>query len=320
MALPPLSPRLVLAGCTGLLLLGGIAGAATVSGPEKTSTTPEVVASDDTVAPVPGDLPAGGQPATVPAGAEPGPAPTTTGAPATTTAPAGGTARTTTTAGRRGASGAPGPLVAPRPGAYVYESTTSGSTGSRTDQLTTRVEAAGTEGAATIQAVTIPLDLAGQRADARNTVAWSGSGGAVVRRSVISGAVLGQEQLDCVWQPAFAQYAPGLSVGKTWTFATRCAGKIQGFDVILEQRATRRVTGTASVPGPAGPVATWTIADDTTVLVTSPLGATSVRTVGTQQLAPSLGLPLRTESKVEATMGGGAPQQSTVTTRLVSLP
>ena len=142
----------------------------------------------------------------------------------------------------------------------------------------------------------------------------------MVRRSVVTAAVLGQQQLDCVWQPAFPQYAGGLAVGKAWSFTTRCAGKVQGFDVTIEQRASRRVTGTASVVGPRGAVATWTIADDTTVVVTSPFGATSVRTVGTQQLAPSLGVPVRSESRVEATAPGSPPQRSTVATKLVTLP
>ncbi len=201
----------------------------------------------------------------------------------------------------------------------MYEATTTSPSAPPTERTTTTVEAAGTEGGATIQTITIPLDLGGQQALTRNTVAW-GPSGAIVRRSVITVAALGPQQLDCVWQPAFAEYAGGLAVGKSWSFATRCAGKIQGFDVTIEQRAARRVTGTATVPGPAGPVATLTIADDTTVVVTSPLGTTSVRRVGTQQLAPSMGLPLRTESRVESRTGGAPPEQSTVSTRLVSQP
>jgi len=210
-------------------------------------------------------------------------------------------------------------VVAPKPGDYAYESTTTSPAGPRTERATTKVEAAGTEGPATILAVTVPLDLGGQQAVARSTVAYSA--GAVVRRSVITINAFGQpQQLDCVWQPAFAQYAGGLAIGKTWSFDTRCTGKVAGFDVSVQQRASRKVTGAALVAAPGGPVATWTIADDTTIVVTSPLGVGSVHMVGTQSLAPSLGLPVQTSAEVTASMAGSAPSQSTLATRLVGRP
>jgi hypothetical protein len=323
MAVPASSLRLLLAGACGLLLLGGIAGAALIEedtntpassqGPEEGGEGEE--ATTTTIGP-------GGEAAAPPpVPVDPGAATTaTTGAPSTTGGPAA--APPTTGQGRPGGSTGPGALVPPKHGSHVYEATTTSASGTRTERTATTVEPAGAEGATTLQAITIPLDLGGQQANARNTVAWSDAAGAVVRRSVITVTVggLGPQQLDCVWQPPFPQYAGGLAVGKAWSFETRCAGRIQGFDVVVDQRAARRVTGSGSVAGPAGAVATWTIADDTTVLVTSPLGVSSVRTVGTQQLAPSLGLPVRTNSRVEATMPGSPPQQSTVTTKLVALP
>ncbi len=323
MALPSSTPRLLLAGCTGLLLLGGIAGAATVGGPDDGDRPTEALASNDTVPPAPSagappDAPSPDPVAPEATGGTISPTTAPTAAPTTTAAGAGRT--TSTAAARSGTPPAPGRLTPPKPGSYDYDATTTmASGGSRTDRTTTSVESAGTDGGATVQAITIPLDLGGQQAVARNTVTWSGAG-AVVSRSVITAPALGGQQLDCVWQPAFAQYVGTLAVGSTWSFDTRCAGKIQGFDVTLEQRATRRVTGTATVAGPAGNLATWTIADDTTVVITSPIGATSVRMVGTQQLAPSLGLPVRSQATVEATTSGSAPDRATVTTRLVAAP
>jgi len=210
--------------------------------------------------------------------------------------------------------------VAPKPGDYAYEATSVSSSGTRTDRATTKVEAAGTEGPTTLQTITIPLDLGGQQAVARNTVAWSAAG-AFVRRSVISFTAFGQpQQLDCVWQPAFPQYPGRLAVDDVWSFDTGCSGKIQGFDVTIQQRATRRVTAAAQVAIRSGSVATWTIADDTTLVLNSPIGVATVRTVGTQSLAPSLGLPVRTEAKVESSTAGSAPERSTLTTKLVALP
>jgi hypothetical protein len=322
----PSSLRLLLAGACGLLLLGGIAGAAIVE--DDTGTR---AASDRA-----GDGGGGGvgegeatTTTTVGLGGEglvPGPVAGDPGAVTTATSAApsttGAGGATTTARGRPGGAAGPGALMPPKTGNYVYQATTTSSGGTRTDRTTTMVEPAGNEGATTVQAITIPLELGGQQALTRNTVAWSAAAGAVVRRSVISVTVggLGPQQLDCVWQPPFAQYADGLAVGKAWSFETRCVGRIQGFDVVIDQRAARRVTGSGSIASPAGPVQTWTIADDTTVVVTSPLGVNTVRTVGTQQLAPSLGLPVRTDSKVDATMPGAPPQQSTVTTRLVAVP
>ena len=320
MASGALPIRLVLGGTCGLLLLGGIAGAAIVDDDDKGKAAPAVAggpAADDSTT----TSAAVGAPAepTTPSPAAPGGVTSTTAPGAGRAASPGGAATTTTARGRTGGSGAPGALMAPRPGAYTYESTSTSQSGSRTDRTTTTVEAAGTEGAATLQNVTIPLDLGGMQATARNTVAWSNAG-AIVRRSLITVTSLGGQQLDCAWQPPFAQYAGGLAVGTTWRFTTSCAGKIGGFDVMIEQRATRKVTGSATVAGPGGSVATWTIADDTTVVVTSPLGAGSVRTTGTQQLAPSLGLPVSTSTRAEARQAGQPPQQSTITTKLVTLP
>ena len=322
MAAGALPFRLLLGGACGLLLLGGIAGAAIVDendGKKATATAagaavPDGATTTTLAAGAPGDL-------APPTPAAPGAETTvTTGAATATTASRGGVATTATTArGRTGGSSAPGPLVAPKPGAYAYEARTTSPSGSRTDRTTTTVETAGTEGAATIQNVTIPLDLGGMQATARNTVAWSNAG-AVVRRSLITVPSLNGAQLDCAWQPPFAQYAGGLAVGKTWSYTSSCAGKIGAFDVQIEQRATRKVTGSTTVAGPAGQVAVWTIADDTTVVITSPLGAGSVRTTGVQQLAPSLGLPVSTDMQAEARQAGQPPQQSRVTTKLVTMP
>lgn len=320
MAAGALPVRLALAAACGLLLLGGIAGAAIVDeddvkGRDSAGGVPaanELTTTEASVAP-------GGVTAPTSAAAPGAVTTVTSGGAAATTGAAGQSGITTTTRARRGRSAAPGALVAPKPGAYVYEATTTSSSGTRTDRTTTSVEAAGSEGAATIQAVTIPIDFGGMQATARNTVSWS-SAGAVVRRSVITVTSLGGQQFDCAWQPPFPQYAGGLMVNKAWSYTTSCVGKIGGFDVTIEQRASRKIIGSTTVDGPAGQVATWSIADDTTVVVTSPLGAGSVRTTGTQQLAPSLGLPIRTETKAEASQAGQPPQQSTVTTKLVTLP
>lgn len=315
MARPKVSIRLGLAGACGLLLLGGIAGAATVDeDSDDAKPGAAAVASNDTVPPV-----ASGSdevPGVAPVPAAPGGStPATGGAPSTTVV--GGA--TTTTAAPAGKASRPGALKVPKVGDYTYEATATSGAGNRTERTTTRVEAAGNEGATTIQVITLPLDLGGQQAVARNTVAW-GTAGATVRRSLITVTSLGNAQLDCTWQPPFLEYAGGLAVGRSWSFTTRCAGKVQGFDVTIVQRATRKVTGTAQVAGPAGTVATWTIADDTTIELTSPLGNGTVRRVGTQQLAPSVGLPVRTESKVDARMTGSTPTQSTITTKLLTQP
>jgi hypothetical protein len=319
MALPSSTPRAVLAGCIGLLLLGGVAGAATVddgSGPARPTSA---LAPGDTAAP------ADASTTVVPAGTDPlAPVPGAAGAATTgsTAAPAagapGGATTTTPTTARAGRSSAPGALTPPKPGEYAYDSTSTSPSGSSTERTTTKVEAAGTEGGSTVQAVTVALDVGGQQATARNTVVWGA--GALVRRSLITITFGQPQQLECAWQPAFAQYAGPLAVGQAWSYDTRCAGKVQGLDVAIRQQASRRVTGTAQVAAPGGTVPTWTIADDTTLTVTSPIGAGTVHMVGTQSLAPSLGLPVRTSATVDAGRTGAPPERSTVTTRLVSTP
>jgi len=307
--------RLVLAGATGLLLLGGVAAAVTVDEEETSSARgvadspgPDETSSSTSVTEPPVDLPligsgtpvAPGTATDPPAAAPPGPSST-----ATTRA---GRA-TTTTAARSGAAATPGPLVAPRPGAYGYDATSSADgTAPSTSKTTITVESAGTEGADTLQDITIPTEQLGQRTTIRSRVAW-GPAGAIVRRSQAAGG-------DCGWQPAWPQYEGGLKVGKAWSYDTRCSVTTP-VQATIERRGTRRVTGSQVVEVAGRRVATWTLAVDETTVITTIFGPISVRSVGTEQLAPSLGVPV---AKVEALSGTGVAAGSRSTLTLVALP
>ncbi len=308
MAAPALPFRLVLAGATGLLLLGGVVAAATVDddddGDAPTFEAAPAARSEEatpTIAPAPDPAPE-----TVP-GPNGTAATATTAAsgPPTTLAAAG---RTTTTAKPR-AGAVPGALVAPKVGAYGYDATTtSGGGAPSTSRVTVTVEAAGSEGATTLQDISIPTDQLGQRTTIRSRVAW-GPAGAVVRRSQAMGA-------DCLWQPAWPQYAGGLKVGRSWSYDTRCSVTTP-VQATIERRGTRQVTGTQSIDAAGRSVATWTIAVDETTVFTTTLGVFSVRSVGTEQLAPSLGVPV---AKDENLSGTGIPPGTTSTQKLATLP
>jgi len=314
MTTPALPFRLILAGATGLLLLGGVVAAVTVDEEETASSVgvvdlpgPDGTSSSTSVTEPPVDLPVIGSeapgaapgPTTDPAAAvPPGPSSTAaTKAGRTTTTP-------TTTAARPGAAAAPGPLVAPKVGSYGYDST--GSAGS--SRVTVTVEAAGTEGADTLQDITIPSDQLGQRTSIRSRVAW-GPAGAIVRRSQAAGA-------DCGWQPPWPQYQGGLAVGKAWSYDTRCTVTMP-VQATIERRGDRRVTGSQTVEVAGRRLATWTLAVDETTILTSPFGVITVRSIGTEQLAPSLGVPV---AKTEALSGTGVAAGSTSTLTLVSVP
>ncbi len=308
MSTPALPFRLVLAGASGLLLLGGVVGAVTLDdgdavGEEATPAASSEEPSTTLAAPV--DT----VPALLPAAPE-GVTTSTTGAvagPGTTAVGAG--RATTMTSGRRGATGVPGPLMAPKVGAYGYDATTSSSGGApSTSRVTVTVEAAGSEGATTLQDISIPTDQLGQRTTIRSRVAW-GPAGAIVRRSQAAGA-------DCSWQPAWPQYAGGLKVGRAWTYDTRCSVTMP-VQATVERRGSRQVTGTQTVDVAGRSVATWTIAVDETTVISTTLGAITVRSVGTEQLAPSLGVPV---TKTESLTGTGIPPGSTSTQKLATLP
>lgn len=297
--------RVVLAGATGLLLVGGVAAAFTVDDSTEVDTvadarsgTPDEASSttlqggsvDGAAAPVPAAPDAVTTPSTGPT--EP-----------TTTASGQGT---TTTTGRSGASGALGALMVPKVGLYSYDSTSSSSgRAASTSKATVIVEAAGTEGATTLQDITLPSEQLGP---IRNRVAW-GASGAIVRRSQASG-------VDCAWKPEWPQYVGALKVGKAWNYDTRCpvTTPIQG---TVERRGSRRVTGTQTVTAAGRQLATWTIAVDETTVITTALGANTIRSVGTEQLAPSIGLPV---VKTESVSGTSVPPGSTSTQKLTALP
>jgi len=309
MITPALPFRLVLAGATGLLLLGGVVAAVTVDEDETASSVGVVDApgSDDTssstpVTEPPVDLPLTGAPPVAPGLTTDPPAAVPPGPTSTVTTKAG--RATTTTAARPGAAAAPGPLVAPKVGSYGYDAT--GSAGS--SRVTVTVQAAGTEGSTTLQDITIPTDQLGPRTDIRSRVAW-GPAGAIVRRSQAAGG-------DCGWQPPWPQYEGGLTVGKAWSYETRCAVTMP-VQATIERRGNRRVTGSQTVQLAGRRVATWTLAVDETTILTTLFGVITVRSIGTEQLAPSLGVPV---AKTEALSGTGVAAGSTSTMTLVSLP
>jgi len=311
MITPALPFRLVLAGATGFLLLGGVVAAVTVDEEDTAasvgvvdSTEPDGTSSATSVTEPPVDLPLVGSEA--PPGA---PGPTTDppaavppGPSSTATTRAGRT--TTTTAARPGGAAAPGPLVAPKVGSYGYDAT--GSAGS--SRVTVTVEAAGTEGSDTLQDITIPTDQLGPRTTIRSRVAW-GPAGAIVRRSQAAGG-------DCGWQPPWPQYEGSLAVGKAWSYDTRCTVTMP-VQATIERRGNRRVTGSQTVDVAGRRLATWTLAVDETTTITTVFGVITVRSIGTEQLAPSLGVPV---TKTEALSGTGVAAGSTSTLTLVSLP
>ena len=311
MATPALPFRLALAGASALLLVGGIVGVVTVD--EEDVATDEAAPAASEEAPPTTGAPLLPDPAPLPVPAAPGdPAGPTTAAAAAAADPTT-TARppATTVAGRSRAAArtAPGPLVAPKVGAYAYDATTSsGGAAPSTSRITVTVEAAGSEGATTLQDISIPTDQLGQRTTIRSRVAW-GASGAIVRRSQAMGA-------DCVWQPAWPQYAGGLKVGRSWSYDTRCAVTTP-VQATVERRGSRKVTGTQTVDAAGRSVATWTVAVDETTVITTALGVVSVRSVGTEQLAPSLGVPV---SKTESLSGTGIAPGTTSSVKLVSLP
>ncbi len=304
MVTPALPFRVALCGATVLLLVGGVTAAFTVDDNVHVDTTAARQAAPDETSPTTlGAMPDGAL-AAVPAAPDAVTTPVTgqPAAPSTTVVGKG----TTTTAARSGSSGGPGALVVPKVGAYAYDSTTSSSgRAAGTSKATVTVEAAGNEGAITLQDITLPSEQLGP---IRNRVAW-GPSGAIVRRSQASGG-------DCVWQPEWPQYAGGLKVGRSWTYDTRCpvTAPVQG---TVQRRGSRRVTGTQTVTAAGRPLATWTIAVDETTVITTALGSVTMRSVGTEQLAPSIGLPV---VKTEALSGTSVPPGSTSTLKLTALP
>ncbi len=312
MSTPTLTFRLVLAGASGLLLLGGVAAAVTVDddggSPRRIDTAAASAPGDESAtSTAPGPLTDG--PATTVVGAPdpvPVPAPTSDAASPTTTARAP-RATTTTRSRSTATSSTPGPLMAPKAGSYGYDATT-GADGAAatTSKATVIVEAAGTAGADTLQDITIPTGGLGQGTTIRSRVAW-GPAGAIVSRSQASGG-------DCMWKPTWPQYAGNLKIGQAWSYDTSCS-VTSPIQATIQRRGNRRVTGTQSIDVAGRRLATWTIDVDETTVITTALGVISVRSVGTEQLAPSLGLPV---TKTEALSGTGIPPGSTSTLKLVS--
>lgn len=314
MSTPTLTFRLVLAGASGLLLLGGVAAAVTVDdggdSPRRIDTAAAAPGDESATSTAPGPLtegssdPAAGASDPVPV---PVPAPTSDAAmPTTARAPRA----TTTTRSRSAAtSSAPGPLMAPKAGSYGYDATTrADGAAATTSKATVTVEAAGTAGADTLQDVTIPTGGLGQGTTIRSRVAW-GPAGAIVSRSQASGG-------DCMWQPTWPQYVGDLKIGRAWSYDTSCS-VTSPIQATIQRRGNRRVTGIQSIDVAGRRLATWTIEVDETTVITTALGVISVRSVGTEQLAPSLGLPV---TKTEALSGTGIPPGSAATLKLVSLP
>lgn len=301
--------QLAVAGAAALLLVGGLAGAVivddedadlasgtgtTVAGPTTSSLAPDLTGTAPTsVAPA-----ADATPTT----ATPGSA-----APATTATAAPGRATTTTPARPAGApAAAPGPLTAPKAGAYGYDVTSTPGGGSpSTSRQSVTVEAAGREGATILQDITLPADQMTQGATIRNRVAW-GAAGAVVRSSQAGGS--------CVWQPPWPQYVGDLRVGRAWTYDTRCT-VTSPIQATVTRRGSSRVTGAQVVAAAGRQEPTWTIAFDETTVIATGLGTFTVRSVGTEQLAPALGVPLtRNEELSGTTITPGSTAKRTLAT------
>lgn len=269
---------LVVLGGAGTALLGGqragIQGAGSAARPEVPSTTAP------TLAPAP--TPSLAAPETTSTTAAPTTAPPTT-APATTVPVL-----------------QPGPLTAPKVGAYVYDVISGGVTRKGDANSTIEVRSLPHEGATAVRTVQVPPYLTPEQGTVVSTVAW-GQAGATERASnmVPRG----------VWQAPWLRYVKDLAVGRSWSYDTHLRGTMEpfpgdpgpGITFDFHLRGRRQVTGTQTVTVAGRQVPTWTIEIDET-LVMPLVGVTrTLRTNATEQLAPSIGLPV---TRREVVTGG----------------
>jgi hypothetical protein len=283
--------RLVLPAWTGLLVIGGAGGVLTV---DRAST----------------------------AGSAKPARPTTTGA--TTTVPAPNETVSTTALATTAAPPPPGPAAAettpPAAGSYSYRETSTGPDGKPGERdRTTTTTRVGQDGDALVQHVTVSVSTGSGEATARATVRW-GPQGVITTEWVVR---LYGGSFTCDWQTDVVQYPAHLAVGVAWVVNSTCAGKVQGgqldgTDAAMRMKGTRKVTGTVVEQSPR-PVGTWTVAAVSDLELTAAgLGAVT-HTDGTEQYAPSLGVP--TSSQATVTVDSfGQKRTSKTTSLLVTLP
>jgi len=314
--------RLGLAAAIGALLLAAVIGTATIDDSPKQAVSNDVGTDGDsstsTTLPF-GDLPAGEPGVTT---STPAPVdvvgPTTTAGVSTTVAPG---ATPATAKGAVAANATPGATAPPAAGSYKYsvESTADGKT--TTQESPVKVESVSSAGGVTKQKITMVQDGNSVTSD----VAWSGAG-AVVSLSEVKSSF---GDFTCDWTPDFAQLAPNLKVGTTWTVDTACTGAIRnstfganGQSITVKQKGTYKVTGSKAVDVGGTSVPTWTIEGDESREATVATYVVSTRSVGPQQLAAEKGLPVLTEQQVTTVINSGTQkntQNSTVKVKLLSL-
>jgi len=112
-----------------------------------------------------------------------------------------------------------------------------------------------------------------------------------------------------VWKPPWARYVADLAVGRSWSYDTHLMGwmppasghNAPGTTFDMHLKGTRRVTGTQVVAVAGQPVPIWTIEIDETLVMPLVGLTTTLRTVATEQLAPSIGVPVTRHEVVTRT-------------------
>jgi hypothetical protein len=319
MATRSLARRVVLPGWTAVVLLGGIVGSVTIEPDAAPAARPAAVsarggaAPSDTAAKSP-VAPAGSAPTTAAATeaagvtAAPGPAPTT---------PAPGAAAVSAA----GAADGPGQTTPPPPGTYRYHQTTTGSDGKSTDRdRTTTLTRVGQDGDSIVQHLTLPFSTGTGEASATATVAW-GPKGVIVREWVLR---LFGGSFTCDWGPDYSQYPPTLAVGATWTVDTSCSGKVSGgqldgMDATMHQKGSQKITGTKAEQAAGHSVPTWTITGSVDIELTSGGISGTTHTEGSEQYAPSLGVPASADGTTTVD-SFGQKKTSRTTLSLMAVP
>jgi hypothetical protein len=276
MAVRSTAARLAMVGVAGLVVLGG-AGTVLLGGERAGIQMAGSVARAEVTSTSALGL--------WPARRPPQPAPLTT---ATTTAPT--TAPTTSAAPVTTAPvPQPGPLTAPKAGAYVYDTTQGGVTWKGNAGSTVNVSALPNERATVMRHIRFPP--LSEHGTVDSIVAWGPAGATERASNIVPGGV---------WKPPWERYVAELSVGRWWTYDTHLVGWMQpppgdkgpGTTFDFHLKGTRRVTGTQIVTVSGQPMATWTIEIDETLVMPLVNFTRTLRTVATEQLAPSIGLPV----------------------------
>jgi hypothetical protein len=215
----------------------------------------------------------------------------------------------------------PGQSAPPAPGLYRYRQTTTGTDGkAKESERTTTATRVGQDGDDLVERVTAPFTTGSGESSAVALVGW-GPKGVTAREWVVR---LYGGSFTCDWQPDYQQYPAQLAAGASWSFETTCTGKVQGgqldgMDATMRQKGTRKVTGTKTEQVGGRGVETWTVTGVLDLeLAAAGLGGIT-RTEGTEQYAPSLGLPTSSDTTVTVDSFGQKRATKTVST-LIALP